>query len=165
MPTEDITEPWTIRSTLIAVSDLDRSVDFYQELGPFDEIVREDAVAVLGDVSPASIALILREMRSTTTLAMANSRWVCGRSTSRSDRSASWIGSSPYCDGRELFTSRREIADGDVGNPTGQRSRTTCLWCSSAMTRTGHVGPTITSDCQPGLFTGRLRPPSESKRC
>ncbi len=63
MTTENMPERWTIRSTLIAATDLGRSVAFYQELGPFDEIFREDAVAVLGGVSPASIALILREMR------------------------------------------------------------------------------------------------------
>ena len=52
MPAEDVPEPWTIRSTLIAVADLDRSVAFYREVGPFDEIVREDAVAVFGEMSP-----------------------------------------------------------------------------------------------------------------
>ena len=29
-------------------ADIDRSVEFYQELGPFDVIAREQAVAVLG---------------------------------------------------------------------------------------------------------------------
>jgi hypothetical protein len=48
---------------LVAVTDLDRSVAFYRELGPFNELFREDAVAVLGEVSPASIAVILRETR------------------------------------------------------------------------------------------------------
>ena len=57
MSTDHVAQPWAIRTTLIAVADLDRSVAFYRELGPFDEIVREDAVAVLGDVSPASIDL------------------------------------------------------------------------------------------------------------
>ena len=60
-----VAPPWVIRSTLLAVADLDRSVAFYRELGPFDEIAREDAVAVLGDVSPASILLILRDTRNT----------------------------------------------------------------------------------------------------
>ena len=58
-------EAWTIRSTLIAVTNLDRSVAFYSEIGPFEEIFREDAVAVLGETSPASISLILRETRGT----------------------------------------------------------------------------------------------------
>ena len=64
MPTEPAVQPWTLRSTLIAVADLDRSVDFYGELGPFSVITREDGVAVLGGVSPESAVLILRETRS-----------------------------------------------------------------------------------------------------
>ena len=61
MSTENPPNRWNIRSTLVAVADLGRSVAFYRELGPFEEIFREDAVAVLGETSPASIALILRE--------------------------------------------------------------------------------------------------------
>jgi hypothetical protein len=60
---DQIAQSWAIRSTLLAVASLDRSVAFYRELGPFDEIAREDAVAVLGGVSPTSILLILRESR------------------------------------------------------------------------------------------------------
>jgi catechol 2,3-dioxygenase-like lactoylglutathione lyase family enzyme len=63
MPTDHAAQPWAIRSTLVAVADLDRSIAFYRELGPFDVIDREDAVAVLGEVSPAAIVLILRESR------------------------------------------------------------------------------------------------------
>jgi catechol 2,3-dioxygenase-like lactoylglutathione lyase family enzyme len=63
MPTDHAAQPWALRSTLVAVSDLDRSVDFYREVGPFEEIAREDAVAVLGEASPESIVLILRESR------------------------------------------------------------------------------------------------------
>jgi catechol-2,3-dioxygenase len=59
----DHAPPWALRSTLIAVSDLDRSVAFYQEVGPFVEITREDALAVLGAESPSSIILILRQSR------------------------------------------------------------------------------------------------------
>jgi hypothetical protein len=64
MPSDPVAQPWAIRSTLVAVADLDRSVAFYGEIGPFEEIAREDAVAILGGVSPASIVLMLREMRS-----------------------------------------------------------------------------------------------------
>jgi catechol-2,3-dioxygenase len=46
---------------LVAVSDLDRSIEFYGELGPFSLIIREDAVAVLGVATPSSIVLILRQ--------------------------------------------------------------------------------------------------------
>jgi hypothetical protein len=56
---------WTIRSTLISVADLERSVSFYREIGPFEELTRADAVAVLGESSLPSVALILRESRST----------------------------------------------------------------------------------------------------
>ena len=52
MPADHVAQPWAIRSTLIAVSDLDRSIAFYQELGPFEVIVREQAVAVLGGSLP-----------------------------------------------------------------------------------------------------------------
>ena len=51
MPTDHVAQPWALRSTLIAVSDLERSVAFYQAIGPFDEIAREDAVVVLGESS------------------------------------------------------------------------------------------------------------------
>jgi hypothetical protein len=64
MSTDHATQPWALRSTLIAVADLERSVAFYRELGHFDEIVRDDAVAILGDASPPSTILILRELRS-----------------------------------------------------------------------------------------------------
>ena len=74
MPTDKVAHPWAIGSAVVAVSDLDRSVAFYQDLGPFDEIDREDAVAVLGGVSPASIAMILRETGTFITLAMASNR-------------------------------------------------------------------------------------------
>jgi catechol-2,3-dioxygenase len=63
MPTEKAAQPWALRSTLIAVSDLDRSVSFYGEVGPFEEIARQDAVVVLGERSASAIVLILRELR------------------------------------------------------------------------------------------------------
>ena len=64
MPTDPAVQPWTLRSTLIAVSDLDQSVAFYGEIGPFGVVDREDGVAILGGVSPASTVLLLRETRS-----------------------------------------------------------------------------------------------------
>jgi hypothetical protein len=64
MPADHVVQPWAIRSTLIAVADLDRSVAFYDELGPFDVLARQDGVAMLGGVSPSSPVLILRETRS-----------------------------------------------------------------------------------------------------
>jgi hypothetical protein len=64
VPTDPAAVPWTLRSTLIAVSDLERSVAFYGQLGPFRIIAEGDGVAVLGDVSPSSAVLLLRETRS-----------------------------------------------------------------------------------------------------
>jgi hypothetical protein len=112
MPTESAREAWTLRSALVAVSDLDRSVAFYQDLGPFDEILREDAVAVLGETSPASIVLILREMRGINqtrhgqqSLGLRSLHFNVG-SLNELDRIESLLRD------RELFTSRRQIADG-----------------------------------------------------
>ncbi len=112
MPTENVPVAWTIRSTLIAVTDLGRSVAFYRELGPFDEMLREDAVAVLGEISPASIVLILREMRGISqtrhgqqSLGLRSIHFNVG-SLGELDRIESVLR------GQELFTSRRQIADG-----------------------------------------------------
>ena len=112
MPTDHVVPPWAIHSTLVAVADLDRSIAFYRELGPFDEIVREDAVAVLGDVSPASIALILRETRGIyhtrhgqQSLGLRSIAFNVG-SLAELDRIESVLR------GRDLFTSRRQMVDG-----------------------------------------------------
>lgn len=112
MPTESAPEAWTVRSTLVAVADLDRSVAFYGSLGPFDEILREDAVAVLGEISPASVILILREMRGIDqirhgqqSLGLRSIHFNVG-SLAELDRIESVLR------GRDLFTARRQIADG-----------------------------------------------------
>ena len=59
-----VPQPWAIRSALLAVTDLDRSVTFYRDIGPFEEVIRKDAVAILGQVPPGSMFLILREQQS-----------------------------------------------------------------------------------------------------
>lgn len=65
MPTENTPQDWTLRSTLIAVSDLERSVSFYRQVGPFLEVIAmQDGVAVLGGESDASAVLLLRESKS-----------------------------------------------------------------------------------------------------
>ena len=111
MPTDHVAQPWAIRSTLIVVSDLDRSVAFYRDLGPFEEIVREDAVAVLGDVSPASIVLILREARSI--YAHRGQQTLGLRSISFNVGSVSEVGRiESVLRGHDLFTSRRQLANG-----------------------------------------------------
>ena len=112
MSTNHATKPWALRSTLIAVADLERSVAFYRELGPFNEIVREDAVAILGDVSPPSVLLILRELRSIhhtrhgqQSLGLRSITFNVG-SLGELDRVESVLRS------RNLFTSRRPVAEG-----------------------------------------------------
>jgi hypothetical protein len=112
MLTDHVAPPWTIRSALIAVADLNRSVSFYGELGPFDEITREDAVAVLGHESPASLVLILRETRDIhaarhgqQSLGLRTITFNVG-SLGELDRIESVLRD------RNLFTSRRPVADG-----------------------------------------------------
>jgi hypothetical protein len=111
MSLDRIAPPWIIRSTLVVVAELDRSVAFYREIGDFDEIDRVDAVALLGPVSPASIVLILREMRSMhharhgqQSLGLRSVTFNVGLS-SELDRIESVLR------GRNLFTSRGHIAD------------------------------------------------------
>ena len=145
MPTEDAVQPWAIRSTLISVGDLDRSVAFYRELGPFDEIARQDAVAVLGEVSATSIVLILRETLSThharhgqQSLGLRSITFNVGslgeldRIESvlrRHDRFARAAGS------RSRAAHRISCADGIL---------TTCPWSLSATRRTNRSVPTTT---------------------
>ena len=111
MPPDHEAQPWALRSTLIAVSDLARSVSFYHEIGPFDEIGREDAVVVLGGKSPSAIVLILRELRGHQTrhgqqsLGLRSMTFNVG-SPAELDRIESFLRS------RDLFTDRRNIADG-----------------------------------------------------
>lgn len=112
MSTNDVTQPWTLRSTLVAVADLERSVDFYSQLGPFEVIAREDAVAVLGGVSPASVVITLRETRShhqarhgPQSLGVRSMTFNVG-SRQEVDRVESFLRS------RDLFTDRRQVHDG-----------------------------------------------------
>ena len=112
MTTDHVPPPWTLRSTLVAVGDLERWVAFYGELGPFAVIARDDAIAVLGDASPQSIVLILRETRGRhqarhgpQSLGLRSVTFNVG-SLGELDRIESFLRS------RELFTDRRHIADG-----------------------------------------------------
>jgi hypothetical protein len=103
--------PWSIRTALVVVADLDRSVAFYRELGDFEELARLDAVMVLGHGSPASIFLILREMRGMhharhgqQSLGIRSITFNVG-SSSELDRIESVLRS------RDLFSSRGHVAD------------------------------------------------------
>jgi hypothetical protein len=111
MPADHVAQPWAIRSTLIAVSDLERSIAFYQELGPFEVIAREQDVAVLGNVSPSSIAVILRATehidegrQGQQSLGLRSETFNLG-SLSELNRIESFLRS------RNLFTARRNSAD------------------------------------------------------
>jgi hypothetical protein len=113
MPADRVAQPWTLRSTLIAVADLDRSVAFYREIGPFDEIAREDAAVILGGLSPASTVLMLRELRSIhgvrhgqQSLGLRSITFSVG-SLDELDRVESVLR------GQGLFTARHQIADGE----------------------------------------------------
>ena len=143
MSTDPVARPWAIRSTLVAVADLDRSVAFYREIGPFEEIAREDAAAILGGVSPASIVLMLREMRSIhrtrhgqQSLGLRSITFNVG-SLDELDRIESVLR------GRDLFTARQQIA-GAHQNWYEGGIRTICHLCSSAMPTTSRSDPTIT---------------------
>lgn len=112
MPPDHAAKPWAIRSTLVAVAELDRSVAFYRELGPFEVVARLDAVAVLGNASPASMLLILREARGIhqtrhgqQELGLRSMTFNVG-SLDELDRIESVL------QGRELFTSRHQVAGG-----------------------------------------------------
>ncbi len=110
MSADHIPSPWAIRSTLISVAELERSVEFYRELGSFGEILHDDAIAVLGGTSSESIVLILRETRG---VHVRHGQQSLGlrtitfnvRTPSELDRVESVLRS------RDLFTARRHIGD------------------------------------------------------
>jgi catechol-2,3-dioxygenase len=52
--------PWSIRSALISVADLDRSVSFYQDVMNLDEILRADGMVVLGFAETNAFTLYIR---------------------------------------------------------------------------------------------------------
>jgi hypothetical protein len=111
MTSDHVAQPWTLRSTLVAVGDLDRSVAFYGELGPFEVIARDDAIAVLGGASPGSVVLVLRETRSShqtrhgpQSLGLRSMTFNVG-SQAELDRIESFLRS------RDLFTDRRHVGN------------------------------------------------------
>ena len=65
---------------------------------------------------------------------MASRRWTSGRLLSTSDRSASWIASSPSC---EAMTGLPRVSRSPPAHRHSYTDaiRTTCLWCSSASRR------------------------------
>jgi catechol-2,3-dioxygenase len=57
----DETSEWSLRSVLISVSDLDRSLAFYQDLLNCQQVHRDVDVAVLGSDVAGSLMFILRQ--------------------------------------------------------------------------------------------------------
>ena len=53
--------PWSMRSVLTSVTDLERSAAFYADVVGLEPLFREDQVVILGNRSPRSFVLILRE--------------------------------------------------------------------------------------------------------
>jgi hypothetical protein len=111
VPTDHV-KSLVLRSTLISVAELDRSIDFYRAVGSFELIFREDAIAVVGGTTAESIVLILRATRS-----IRQTRQ-CPQSVGLRSMTFS-VGSLGEMDriesalrDRDLFISRGPIADG-----------------------------------------------------
>ena len=62
----DPPSPWSIRSALIGVADLDRSLAFYEEVTNLHEILRADRMVVLGLDDASSFTLYLRHTGAAT---------------------------------------------------------------------------------------------------
>lgn len=118
--TERVAEPWTIRSTLVSVTNLDRSVTFYGEIGNFEEIVRDDTVAVVGLMPPGSTFIILRQVQSQH--AVRHGQDSLGvRSITFDVRSVSELDRVEAVLRRDgLFTRRWQMADGAADLMTGR---------------------------------------------
>jgi hypothetical protein len=112
MTTDHVAQPWALRSNLIAVADLDRSVEFYGELGPFGVVAREDAIAVVGDASPGSLTLVLRETRGLHQVRHGQQSLGLRSMTFNVGSSAELDRIESFLRDRDLFTDRRQIADG-----------------------------------------------------
>ena len=113
-------EHWTIRSTLVSVTDLDRSVAFYREVGPFEEIVRDDTVAVLGQPPRGSMFIILRQAQREH--AVRHGQGSLGvRSMAFNVRAVSELDRiEPILRQHGLFTRRWKMADGAAELMTGR---------------------------------------------
>ncbi len=57
----DDTSEWSLRSVLISVSDLDRSIAFYRDVMSIRELRRDGQLAMLGSDVTGSLMFILRE--------------------------------------------------------------------------------------------------------
>ena len=62
----DVPAPWSIRSALVGVADLDRSLAFYEDVTNLHEILRADRMVVLGLDDASSFTLYLRHTGAAT---------------------------------------------------------------------------------------------------
>lgn len=118
--TDHLAEPWAIRSTLVTVTQLDRSLTFYREIGPFEEIAREETVAVLGQPPHGSMFVILREVRGGHGIRHGQDS-LGVRSMTFNVRSASELDRiEPLLQEHGLFTRRWKMSDGAAELMTGR---------------------------------------------
>ena len=120
MVTDHLAEPWAIRSTLVTVTEMDRSLAFYREIGPFEEIVRDETVAVLGQPPRGSMFIILREGQSGH--AVRHGQGSLGvRSLTFNVRAVGELDRvEPILREHGLFTRRWQMADGAAELMTGR---------------------------------------------
>ena len=118
--TDHLAETWAIRSTLVTVTDLERSLEFYRELGPFEVIAREDTVAVLGQPPRGSMFLILRQVPGGRGIRHGQDSLGL-RSITFNVKSASELDRiEPLLRKHGLFTRRWQMADGAADLMTGR---------------------------------------------
>jgi hypothetical protein len=120
MVTDHLAEPWAIRSTLVSVTKLDRSLAFYREIGPFEEIARDETVAVIGQPPRGSMFIILRQVQSQH--AVRHGQDSLGvRSMTFNVRAVGELDRiEPILRQQGLFTRRWQMADGAAELMTGR---------------------------------------------
>ena len=112
--------PWAIRSSLVTVTDLDRSVAFYGEIGLFEEIVRDETVAVLGPPQGGSVFLILRQVQSQHAVRHGQDSLGVRSITFNVGSVGELDRIEPLLQQRGLFTRRWQMADGAADLMTGR---------------------------------------------
>ncbi len=112
MDANQAAQPWAVRSALVAVTDLERSVEFYRGLGGGDVLVNEGGVAVLGGTSPEAFAVILREAQSSHATRYGQQSLGLRFLTLNVGSIAELDRVEPFLRDAGRFTSRRTIADG-----------------------------------------------------
>jgi hypothetical protein len=120
MVTDQLAETWAIRSTLVTVTELDRSLTFYREIGRFEEIARDDTVVVLGQIPRGSMFIILRQVQSRHAVRYGQDS-LGVRSMTFNVRSVGELDRiEPVLRRHGLFTRRWNMADGAAELMTGR---------------------------------------------